>query len=311
MLALALLQLVLPGSLIVWLALSPPRDRLTFALHAAAVLLVTAALLLTGLWTLLPWWLAWLWGAFGIAALVWAYRSPRAASWPRGLGLARAAVLCGIALIGGWFTAQGVAGRRLPSAKPVELAWPLAAGHYLVANGGSALAVNSHLETLDDSVPRHRLWRGQSYGVDLVAIGRFGRTATGWQPADPARYAIFGTAVLAPCDGTVVAAADGAEDHRVPFIPREPDPGNFVLLRCAAADVLLAHFRRGSLVVAPGSTVRTGTVVGMVGNSGSSNEPHLHIHAQTPGPETAPFAGEPLPILIDGRWLRRSERVRA
>jgi hypothetical protein len=46
-----------------------------------------------------------------------------------------------------------------------------------------------------------------------------------------------------------------------------------------------------------------------VGNSGNTGEPHLHIHAQRPGPPGAPWSGDPLPIRFDGRFLVRGERV--
>jgi murein DD-endopeptidase MepM/ murein hydrolase activator NlpD len=52
-----------------------------------------------------------------------------------------------------------------------------------------------------------------------------------------------------------------------------------------------------------------GTVLGEVGNSGGTDEPHLHIHAQRPGPPGMAMAGDPLPMLIAGRFLVRGDRV--
>jgi hypothetical protein len=43
--------------------------------------------------------------------------------------------------------------------------------------------------------------------------------------------------------------------------------------------------------------------------TGGSNGPHLHIHAQRPGPPGAPMGGEPLPMLFDGRFLVRGKRI--
>ena len=60
-------------------------------------------------------------------------------------------------------------------------------------------------------------------------------------------------------------------------------------------------------MVRTGEEVRTGDPLGAVGNSGASNEPHLHIHAQRPGPANAPFSGDPLPLRIDGRYLARGD----
>lgn len=181
----------------------------------------------------------------------------------------------------------------------------------MVANGGANLTVNGHSETLDLSVPRHRAWTGQSYGVDLVGLTKWGRSTGGLLPSDPSRYAIWGRTVRSPCTGRVMWARGDVRDNAVPFVPRDADPGNFVLLRCGRADVLLAHFRRGSLAVQAGQRVRKGQALAEVGNSGASSEPHLHIHAQTAGSKAAPISGRPLPVLLGGRWLVRNDRVGA
>ena len=41
----------------------------------------------------------------------------------------------------------------------------------------------------------------------------------------------------------------------------------------------MAHMMQGSMVVAPGEMVSVGQVLGKVGNSGNTLEPHLHIGA--------------------------------
>ena len=309
MLFLLVLQVLSPLAVVIWWIVRPPRDGLTMVLHSAAILLLITALLLTGLWTVLPWWLPWLYVALAVAGLVRLMRMPLRRRLPDGRGWLRAAILAGVALLGGRFAAEGTAGPRMPAVQPVKLAWPLGPGAVMVANGGSNLAVSSHAETLDLSLPRHRRWTGQSYGVDLVGLTTWGRSTGGLQPSDPGRYAIWNRPVLAPCNGRVLAARDGAPDNAVPFVPQDADPGNHVLLRCAEADVLLAHFRRGTVQVRAGEQVRTGQPLGAVGNSGASSEPHLHIHAQTPGTEAEPFSGRPLPILLQGRWLLRNDRL--
>ena len=48
---------------------------------------------------------------------------------------------------------------------------------------------------------------------------------------------------------------------------------------------LYAHFQPGTVRVAPGDRVQAGQVLGLVGNSGNSDEAHLHFHlGQPPGP---------------------------
>jgi len=74
--------------------------------------------------------------------------------------------------------------------------------------------------------------------------------------------------------------------------------------------VLLAHLRQGSLRVGQGMRVTTDTVVGLVGNSGNTTEPHLHVHAQRPAAAgRPPLSGDPLPIRLGGRYLVRNDRI--
>lgn len=47
--------------------------------------------------------------------------------------------------------------------------------------------------------------------------------------------------------------------------------------------MLLAHMKKGSLVVKEDIPVKTGDLIGQVGNSGNTSEPHLHIHARQGG----------------------------
>ncbi|OIP17827.1 MAG: hypothetical protein AUK51_06555 [Comamonadaceae bacterium CG2_30_59_20] len=180
---------------------------------------------------------------------------------------------------------------------------------HLVVNGGSDFSTNAHFFTLDASEPRLRDWRGQSYGVDLVQIDGLGLRAKGLQPADPRAYRIYDAHVLAPCAGRVMLAVDGLPDMQVPEMDRAHMAGNHVMLRCEQADVLLGHLSPGSVRVRVGDAIAAGVWLGSVGNSGNTGEPHLHVHAQRPGPVGAPLGGDPLPILLDGRFPVRGDRI--
>ena len=213
-----------------------------------------------------------------------------------------------VALGFGWLAVMAASGRSPPAGPIVDLASPLPPGRYLVASGGNGPLINGHLKTLHPNTARQAAYRGQSYGVDIVGLNTVGRTSSGWQPSDPRRHVIFGTTVLAPCSGQVISVRDDRPDMPVPI----PDPGvmtgNHVVLRCGAAQVLLAHLRRGSVSAAVGQVVRTGQKVGEVGNSGNSDAPHLHIHAQRPGRPEALFAADPLPIRLNGEYSVRGDR---
>lgn len=96
---------------------------------------------------------------------------------------------------------------------------------------------------------------------------------------------------------------------QVPETNRAHMAGNHVTLRCGDADILLGHFRPGSLQVVFGTQVNVADPIAEVGNSGNSDEPHLHIHAQQTGTANEPMSGDPLPMRFNGRFLVRNDRV--
>src|SRR5690606_21067659 len=148
---------------------------------------------------------------------------------------------------------------------------------------------------------------GMRRAVDIVRIDGLGRRASGMLPRDPASYLIFGDTVYAPCPGRVVAAVDGIEDLPVPLTDRAHMAGNHVLLDCSGIWILLGHLQMGTVAVKTGDTVALGAPLGLVGNSGNTNEPHLHVHAQRPGTPEAPISGEPITVTFGGEYLWRNK----
>jgi murein DD-endopeptidase MepM/ murein hydrolase activator NlpD len=147
------------------------------------------------------------------------------------------------------------------------------------------------------------------------------RPAFGSGPAfrPPSDFPAFGQPVLAPADARVVAARDGARDHRsrstwaafaymmVEGSLRELGGAGRVLGNHVVLDLgggvyaVLAHLRHGSVAVRPGEQVRRGQVIGHCGNTGNTSEPHLHFQLMDhPRPTVAAglpftFAGTELP----------------
>jgi murein DD-endopeptidase MepM/ murein hydrolase activator NlpD len=75
-------------------------------------------------------------------------------------------------------------------------------------------------------------------------------------------------------------------------------------------DVLLAHLRQNSLTVAPGQVIAAGDLLGRVGNSGNTSEPHLHVHAIRTGSGDM-RDGEPVPFTFANRFLIRNDLTAA
>ncbi|MNV58349.1 Peptidase family M23 [compost metagenome] len=79
--------------------------------------------------------------------------------------------------------------------------------------------------------------------------------------------------------------------------------GNHVYLRIDATGtyLLLNHLKKDSVTVTVGDHVNAGEVLGHVGNSGSTSEPHLHIHHQRQDPTQTllPILAEGLPLYFE------------
>lgn len=110
----------------------------------------------------------------------------------------------------------------------------------------------------------------------------------GKQNAD---YFVWDAAVYAPVDGTIVELVDDAADNTPGSSPPSGAVNNLVGIHLAGEIyVYLLHLRRGTIprrqaahcgdpahCLAVGDRVRVGDLLGRVGNSGVSLEPHLHV----------------------------------
>ena len=77
--------------------------------------------------------------------------------------------------------------------------------------------------------------------------------------------------------------------------------GNHIYLRLDESEtyLILAHLKQGSIKVKEGQHVNEGEFLAQVGNSGSSSEPHLHIHHQRQNPsKVSIFLSEGLPLYF-------------
>ena len=305
------LQFLLPVGLLLWLAVAPAVGRAAFALHAASTAAVLLALALVPMWIVPPWPAPW---AYGFAfVLIIAWRMPtvlRQANRGGGHAARHRVALAALVLLGAfgaYVSAMAVLGRTQPPGPVADIGLPFADGQYLVASGGANRWVNAHLRTLDERVPRYHAWRGQSHAVDLIKVDAVGRRGNELRPLRLERYLGFGAPVLAPCSGTVVFVVDGLPDQAIGQRDTVNKAGNLVMIDCGDFVVALAHLQRGSIGVRVGERIERGVVLGRMGNSGQSDEPHLHIHAQRGLGREHPFDAEPLPLRIDGRFPVRND----
>jgi hypothetical protein len=249
------------------------------------------------------------------AFFVWRVYTPGAepvvvgAFW---VGLAAAAVLVGVprrrvsvaanvlVALGSIFLAGQLVATVAPPRDAVTIGVPLA-GEWQVVSGGRSALVNNHW-TL--TVQRHaidvaQLVDGRSFDGDRSRLENF---------------RIFGAPVLAVADGRVTAVEGGRPDEPVGGRTWQEMTGNHVILDIGGGRyVLYAHLKQGSLRVQVGDQVRRGQVLGQVGDSGNSDEPHLHLQVQNrPTFDIESRDIRTYPILFDGATIsdvRRGDSV--
>ncbi|MFZ3247001.1 MAG: M23 family metallopeptidase [Candidatus Acidiferrales bacterium] len=180
---------------------------------------------------------------------------------------------------------------------PIVITPPLRGDHWLAANGPSN--TSGHRRAL---IPINgRAIISQRFAIDWVKLGDDGQTYHG-DKLDNKNYYAFGSEALAVADGIVTEVKDGiplnipgATSRAVP-ITLETIGGNHVILNIGnGCYAFYAHLQPGSIRVKLGEKVHRGQVLGLVGNTGNSTEPHLHFHISN---ASSPLGSEGLPYLL-------------
>jgi murein DD-endopeptidase MepM/ murein hydrolase activator NlpD len=162
----------------------------------------------------------------------------------------------------------------------------------------------------------HRWAIPEEFALDIAKVGDNGSSHKG-DGTKFEDYFAYGAEVLAAADGRVVKTAnDQPEDQSAMQRPGEPLEsyfarlkkeqgqrlakgaigltGNYVLIDHGKNEYsLYAHLQPGSVRVHAGDQVKAGTVLGKLGSSGNSTEPHLHFQV-CDKPESLMCAGVPV-----------------
>jgi murein DD-endopeptidase len=190
-----------------------------------------------------------------------------------------------------------VAATATVSKAPILINPPLRGSEWLAGNGpGNSSGHRRALVPTGGGV-----WIAQRFAIDFVQLFPDGKTFSG-DEKDNKSYRCYGAEALAVADAVVVATKDGIIEN-IPGITSRAVPitletvgGNHVILDLGGGRfAFYAHLQPGSLRVKAGDRVRRGQVLGLVGNSGNSTEPHLHFHISN---SNSPLASEGLPYAL-------------
>jgi len=162
----------------------------------------------------------------------------------------------------------------------------------------------------------HRWAVPEEFALDIGQLGEGLKSYRGSGQAFT-DYLVYGQPVYAAADGEVVKIVSNLPEDPAQF--RRPGEtqeayferiqgwqaalmvqgndalgGNVVVIRHDWGEYsVYAHLRPGASPVAVGARVRAGDLIGQVGSSGSSTEPHLHFHV-CDGPSALDCVGRPM-----------------
>lgn len=184
---------------------------------------------------------------------------------------------------------------RVGQRRAIEVAPPLRGPGWVAANGCCS-PINAHRGatlSIDGTVRVP-----ERFAIDFVQLNADDRLFEG--PIDLlSSYAYFGEEIHSATAGKVVGLQDGLPEQTPGALPTgetiQTAGGNHLVIRIDKGHyAFYAHMQPGSLRVGLGDRVRKGQVLGLLGNSGNTDGPHLHFHIMD-GP--SPLQSNGLPFV--------------
>lgn len=130
--------------------------------------------------------------------------------------------------------------------------------------------------------------------------------------------------VFSPFNGTVIEASNNLKDRSnlnlirdlvkgLVLAPRNKNKGinfflgNYIIIESSdGIFALLAHLKKGSVLVKEGQYVESGEIIAQVGNSGNTIQPHLHFQLMA---ENDPGKSIPIPFLLESCQLKKQNKL--
>ena len=184
-------------------------------------------------------------------------------------------------------------------ARPLVLGPPLRGSGWVAWNGPSNRSIHRRYAFPFAS---GRTAICERFAIDFIQLGEKGMAVRGNRNKNEDWYG-YGAEVLAVADAVVSDVQDGIPEN----VPLQPDRAVKINLQTSGGNsvtldlgngrfAFFAHLQPNKIRVKPGDRVRRGQVLGLLGNSGNSTNPHLHFHVSD-GRKI--FEGEGLPFVFD------------
>uniref|UniRef100_UPI003D9280C4 M23 family metallopeptidase n=1 Tax=Gordonia sp. B7-2 TaxID=3420932 RepID=UPI003D9280C4 len=141
-----------------------------------------------------------------------------------------------------------------------------------------------------------RLWLAERFAIDWVQLDAAGKLFVG-DRSNLASYPYYGAETHSVAQSTVVGVVDDLPDQTPGVDPTglqlDQYGGNHVVAMISeGVYAFYAHLKPGSVRVKVGDKLSAGQVIGLLGNSGNSDAPHLHFHTMN-GPDPLRSSGIP------------------
>ena len=188
---------------------------------------------------------------------------------------------------------------------PTPVAPPLRGPNWIAGDSSHNSPDAAHRRTI--AVVDSKCWLAQRYAIDWVQYriaDGVAVTFTGPENHNSS-YHCYDAPVLSSTAGKVVGLLDGVPDN-VPHSQKKAVEinlinvgGNHLVVDIGGGRyAFYGHMRPGSLRVKLYDQVTVGQLVGNVGNSGNSSEPHLHMHVVDHFSTTSVLAGNGVPYAF-------------
>jgi murein DD-endopeptidase MepM/ murein hydrolase activator NlpD len=167
---------------------------------------------------------------------------------------------------------------------PIVVSPPLR-GEWIAGDSASSRPDAAHRRAV--LMENGHAWLAQRFAIDWVQYQSVDGKRTTWRGPEDRNdsYFCYDKPIYSVAAGAVVEMSDGmaenaphSQTYAVP-IDFDNAAGNHVVVEIAPHRyVLYAHMRPGTVQVKTADKVSVGQIIGNVGNTGSSAEPHLHMH---------------------------------